>query len=1318
MRFFRSKCRLVLAPLTFFLGGFLAEAMAHSAPPPAGAPTAIAPTANATNAPNAGATGAVTVNVEARVSDGKGASTRWTAETPDAMASQAAARALAAKGPAVEREAVATMALLMKLSDRARYGHVRGLLEGLAAAQPLGDELRREAAVLARSLAPDEGTEAGIRADRAAGILTDLSILGPFRDTGGGLDAHDGPEGPGGSFADTRTRYSWGAFEVQWRNVPPSYATASGVPLDLFVHPRKESCTWVTSRVQVDKAESLGVRVAATGQVRLMFDGAEVARSEDVHGAALFDRLAARVQASAGSHLIAAKICSGALEDEGRVRLRVTHDTSAMARAANSGATPLTRTLAAKGSTDAMLDAAVARTLGGADDLKSPRAPGLLDAITRTPKLDADRLALAAWIAPSGSNRSGWLHRALAQAESTKDDATRSFTQRRLVAEHLRTKMSDWAMVSLRAANLLDTADPEAVLLRAETYDALGSETMRLTAMYELKRTVDRDPEKMPTALLVKLLSLSAGPDAARAARTAATLSKRGYVGQGYLQSESLRGSKAGVAAAQAIFDRGLDDPDDGVGIARAVSRLGEHDAARALFAKLVAWAPNRAEAWAGLADELAASPLPSASPKGEGANGPPSASPKGEGAKGLPSASAGANPQGAVVVALQRARELSPGDARYRAELALRRAGTKEEQEAASDERYMVPSQTILSRRQGAPKAGTAPDVADRQLYWLRAVVTHADKRISQLIQYAREVVIAPRTQDELYEDIPAEGDLTEILRARVHRKDGGTAFPVEEHNEGTRPRIRWPELAPGDVVEVAIRTWTSRPTRGRGDAPFYFLDYSGAPSTHPLSYNEVVVDTSKEHPIHLDVIQPSWLNGLRDRSWAGRREERDEGGRHITRLIWQNPIIVPEEPLAPALSEIVPLVVGSSFKDWDAFRTWYHEAVRGFTEPDDEVRRIAAELTKGKPSREAKLKALFDFVADDIRYVNYVSGEWWLPNRPQQLLARREGDCDDKALLLITLLRAVGIDAQEVMVQTRQTGQPSVVRAKNAAVPMFDHGIAFLPGAGGGRYLDATSPQSRLGPIPAMDARASALRMDSGPAEMVQLPASSPDDHGADVTWTITLHPDGSGDLVGEEKHVGDGAFWLRTYLTQADARAQYVENNLVGGWFPTVQVDNKVDFNGELPNGEAWVKYRAHSDGLARHEPRELVVALSPSMTLSSSLAPLVKRTLPVSLPSHLAPSRQRRTIKIVAPPGFTWGEMPPGGKVNGGEFGSASLEMTKDPHDPRAVLIRRTVVFDKDQIPVEQYAAWRTFLQQTDALMHKSVRLAEPKAAVAK
>lgn len=239
-------------------------------------------------------------------------------------------------------------------------------------------------------------------------------------------------------------------------------------------------------------------------------------------------------------------------------------------------------------------------------------------------------------------------------------------------------------------------------------------------------------------------------------------------------------------------------------------------------------------------------------------------------------------------------------------------------------------------------------------------------------------------------------------------------------------------------------------------------------------------------------------------------------------------------------------------------------------------------------------------------------------------------------------------------------------------------------------------------------MDARVVALRLDAGPAEIVSLPPSSPDDHGAEVTWNVALNADGSGDLAGDELHSGDGAFYLRTYMTEAQARAQYVEDALVGPWFSSVDVDKKVSFDGNLKGGHARVAYKAHSDTLARIEQGELVVSLSQSSTLASVLAPLVKRTLPVVLPPQLAPSHQTRTVRIVAPAGFEWDSLPPGGDENGGEFGRAKLDVSLDPKNPRTAVVRRTVVFDKHEIGVSAYATWRAFLQRIDALMHKSVR----------
>src|SRR6185369_4653229 len=136
-------------------------------------------------------------------------------------------------------------------------------------------------------------------------------------------------------------------------------------------------------------------------------------------------------------------------------------------------------------------------------------------------------------------------------------------------------------------------------------------------------------------------------------------------------------------------------------------------------------------------------------------------------------------------------------------------------------------------------------------------------------------------------------------------------------------------------------------------------------------------------------------------------------------------------------------------------------------------------------------------------------------------------------------------------------------------------------------GTWLDATSPQSRLGPLPSMDARTLALFIDDGPARIVETPASSPADHGVDADWKIALLPSGAGDLSAKERHVGDAAFALRTNIAEADARAQWVEQYLAYGWFPTVDVKPKVDFQADLPHGAATLGYEARSEGFARRE-----------------------------------------------------------------------------------------------------------------------------------
>ncbi len=1301
------------------------------------------------------------------------ATMRWTAETPDEMVDLALSRARAGGEDALSALVVASF-----LDDRAAFGKTRAGLDAIAAS---GSALADDARWLSARLQPDPRPAAwpGARVfsydvpPSASGLVTGLAVLGPFRDTGGGLDRKEGPEAPGESFTDMGARYSWGVYEVAWRKALPASVTARGVPLDLYIHPRSESCTYVASKVTfpagTKKALLFG---AASGTVRLIWDNRTITKSDDVHTKLVLDRIGAEIDVTPGPHLVAAKVCSTAVNDDGRVRLRFTDenrkpitvttssDLRGLALPANEDPKPASepaKASPAKGGAPAKgggkpvtppggpgskltdkpkaqfagggkpvdkapitpptgkggkpaatgskeppppaarpiktslekalelpddassmrtLAAAVLRVIAYADNATSPRAPGLLDRVTRDDRITADALAMAGWVATSGANKSGWLNLAYARGLAEKDRATAAFAQRRLAAGHITGSSPEWGFTSIEDEPMKSAKDTEARMMRSLAKRRMGGSGVAKVALEEMTALAKELGDKAPISVWQEIADAGyAEPEVRRAALATLAAMRPDARGPSYVRSfRPLGGGALEAAAAEAVTR--LTHASDLVTVGRELFEAGRYAWARELYYMATVLGPNRTSGFTGLAEARRA--LVALDPKAKTAE----------------------DERRKANEALLRARDLDPGDPMVKAELALRAGNTKEaaaQREKMRDEDYLPKAEEFLSRaRKNPAKKG---EIFDRQLHWVRVVTYHPDKRVSQLMHYAREIVIEPRTENDLYEQsIPSEGD-TELLFARLHRKDGTTAQP-EEQSSGGRPYVRWPELHTGDVVEIAVRSWTDGPVGRRGDAPFYFIDYVGSTDTHPILYNEVVIDSAEGQRLAIDV-----LNGKVDRY-----DEAKKDGRVIQRYIWENPPIVPEEPLAPRLSEVLPVVVGSTYAGWNEFREWYRGAVQGFTEPDAQTRRLAEELTKGKKTREEKIRALFEFVADDIRYVNYVSGEWWLPNRPQELLSRRQGDCDDKAMLLITLLKSVGIQATEVLVQTRYTAEPSLLRSEKAAIPVFDHGIAYLPGEKGkpGIWLDATSPESRLGPLPSMDARAVALFVDEGPAKILDTPSSSPDDHGIDARWTIKLSPSGAGSLVAEETHSGDAAFELRMNLKQADARQQWVESYLSNGFFPTVQVKPEVAFKSDLPNGVATLGYSADSDGFARREGDELAVPLSETQTLTSQLAPLPKRTLPVALPPSLAPGHQTRAITITAPAGYAFAELPPGGEENGGEYGKSKITFAKGKSKD-TVVVTRSVVFDMSVVPVDKYEKWRAWLQRVDRLMHQTVRL---------
>ena len=143
------------------------------------------------------------------------------------------------------------------------------------------------------------------------------------------------------------------------------------------------------------------------------------------------------------------------------------------------------------------------------------------------------------------------------------------------------------------------------------------------------------------------------------------------------------------------------------------------------------------------------------------------------------------------------------------------------------------------------------------------------------------------------------------------------------------------------------------------------------------------------------------------------------------------------------------------SEFDSWAAVARWANEiyvipkTVSG--ELENELKQIAPLATE-----EARVLAALRFVQDNIRYLGLEVGvNSHRPYPVETILARRFGDCKDKALLLCTMLRQLGFDAKPALVGTEYRQTISEWLPSPLA---FDHLVVHLSLNGETFWLDPT--------------------------------------------------------------------------------------------------------------------------------------------------------------------------------------------------------------------------------------------------------------------
>lgn len=175
----------------------------------------------------------------------------------------------------------------------------------------------------------------------------------------------------------------------------------------------------------------------------------------------------------------------------------------------------------------------------------------------------------------------------------------------------------------------------------------------------------------------------------------------------------------------------------------------------------------------------------------------------------------------------------------------------------------------------------------------------------------------------------------------------------------------------------------------------------------------------------------------------------------------------IIPEEEMPP-FSMVNPAVIISSFDSWEEIYSWWHGLFKDKTALSEEVKAFVKDLIKDCKTDLEKAKKIYEFCAQEVRYVGVEYGEsGYEPHSAVEIFWNRYGDCKDKATLLVSMLREAGLKAYPVLIPTREVYPVS----RDFPSVNFNHAIAALSYNNELIFMDATASTTSFSDLPLDD-------------------------------------------------------------------------------------------------------------------------------------------------------------------------------------------------------------------------------------------------------
>ncbi len=538
-------------------------------------------------------------------------------------------------------------------------------------------------------------------------------------------------------------------------------------------------------------------------------------------------------------------------------------------------------------------------------------------------------------------------------------------------------------------------------------------------------------------------------------------------------------------------------------------------------------------------------------------------------------------------------------------------------------------------------------------------------------------------------------------IETARVIKPDGRVVnVPEEMIKDITHPAlaqinifdsevrvmmVTFPNLEVGDAIELeAVDSCFNAPMHGQfdwmdllqGSDPIvhYKAEISG-PASLPLQH--MVKDGEAEFSLTTE-------NGLNTYSW----EVRD-----VPRIV--------AEPAMPSYTSFAPRLIVSTIGNWEQVSRWWYEMTSNFRTADDSLKAVANKVTEGMTTDEEKIKAVYHFVAQKIRYMGLGTGKkaGFEPKPANETLATRYGVCRDVAVLMSTMLGELDIESYVVLTRAGELIDEEI------PIIGFNHAIVALPDGEGGWYFSDPTVENNPDLLMAAEAGAHMLVCTPAGEPLVTSPHKPAEENMGTISATSRVESDGR--LVSEVTISTAGIYDLafRGFVKRFPPRQlESIWQRIVSGVHPGARLLGFSSSDPEDLYSSFGIKFSYEVADYATAAGDYLLIK-SPISTNSFELimeqflaaAGLPERNYAFNLGMTLGSTQSE---ELILPPGYKVKNMPEQVAIDDGDLSYRMAYRADTPSESNPELTvhyDKKFLIDSKQLSTEEYKSLKEILR---------------------